>query len=99
MTRAPALEDKYPQTFLPPLQETPIRSHSMTHQQLYICGGARIELGFELKPSDHEIHQVMPTLKHHIARQGAPILEKGLASAQHLAQQCILGLAPLQNRM
>ena len=52
-----------------------------------------------LKPSDHEIHQVMPTLKHQIARQGAHILKKGLASDQHLAQQCILGIAPLQNRM
>ena len=55
--------------------------------------------GLELKPPDHEIHQVMPTLKHHITRQGTHILEKGLAPDQDLAQQRILVIAPLQNRM
>lgn len=62
-------------------------------------GSARIELGFELKPPEHEIHQVRPTLKHHIARQGTNIIEKGLASHQHLAKQRILAIAPLQDRM
>jgi hypothetical protein len=62
-------------------------------------GSARIELGVELKPPEHEIHQVRPTLKHHIARQGTNIIEKGLASHQHLAKQRILAIAPLQDRM
>jgi hypothetical protein len=49
-------------------------------------GSARIELGFELKTPDHEIHQVMPTFKHHIARQGANIIEKGLTSDQQFPE-------------
>jgi hypothetical protein len=41
----------------------------------------------------------MPTVKNHIARQGANIIEKGLASGQHLAQQRIFVIAPLQDGM
>jgi hypothetical protein len=40
-----------------------------------------------------------PTLQHHIARQGTHIIEKGLASHQHLAQPRLLLIAPLQDRM
>lgn len=59
----------------------------------------RFEFGFEIKPPDHEIHHVMPTFKDHIARQGANIIEKGLASGQHVAKQGILGITPLPNGM
>jgi hypothetical protein len=42
------------------------------------------ELGFELKPLEHEVPQVMPAFKYHITGQGSYILEKRLASCQHL---------------
>jgi hypothetical protein len=45
-------------------------------QQLYIWRSTRIELGFELKASDHAIHQVMPMLKDHRACEGPDIVEK-----------------------
>ncbi len=58
-----------------------------------------IELWLELKPLDHEIHQVMPTVKDHIPRQGLDILDKRLAPGKHATQQGILLIAPLQHRM
>ena len=41
----------------------------------------------------------MPTLKDHRACQSSDIIEKCLASDQHLAKQGILVIAPLQHRM
>jgi hypothetical protein len=58
-----------------------------------------LESGFELKPPDHERHQVLPTVKDHRTHQGPDILEKGLAPRQDLAKQCVLGIAPLQHGM
>ena len=58
-----------------------------------------VEFGFEFKPRDHEVHQVMPTGKHHIAGQGLHIVEKGLATGEHLAKQGVLLITPLQHRM
>lgn len=62
-------------------------------------GSARIELGFARTPPAHAIQQVRPTLKHHRARQGTHSIAKGLASHQHLAQQRLRAIAPLQDRM
>ena len=42
---------------------------------------------------------MLPALKDHRARQCSDILEKGLASGQHLAQQGICVIAPRQNGM
>ena len=44
------------------------------------------ELRFQLKPLNHEVHQVMPAFKHQITGQGSHILKKRLASRQHLTQ-------------
>ena len=42
---------------------------------------------------------MLPTVEDHRPRQGPDILEKGLASRQDLAQQCIFCIAPLQDGM
>jgi hypothetical protein len=47
------------------------------------------EPGFELKPLNHEVHQVIPACKHHITGQGSHILKKRLASHQDLAKSCV----------
>ena len=58
-----------------------------------------VESGFEFKPRDHEVHQVMPTGKHHISGKGLHIVEKGLATGEPVAPQGVLLLTPLQHRM
>ena len=68
-------------------------------QQLYIWRSTRIELGFELKASDHAIHQVMPMLKDHRACEGPDIVEKGLTSHKRLPQQRLLVITPLHHGM
>ena len=62
-----------------------------------IRGG--IEFIFKLKPPDHEIHQVLPTLKDHIACQRPNIVKKGLPSGKRLAKQRISIITPRQNGM
>jgi hypothetical protein len=42
-----------------------------------------IDLRFELKAPDHEMHQVLPTVKDHITHQGLDIMEKRLAPGKH----------------
>ena len=68
-------------------------------QQFSFWRSTGIDLRVELKPLDHEIHQVSPTVKDHIPRSGPDILEKRLAPGQHPTQQGILVIAPFQYRM
>ena len=68
-------------------------------QQFSFWRSTGIELWLELKPLDHDIHQVMPTVKDHRTRQGLDIIEKRLAPGKHATKQGILLIAPLQHRM
>jgi hypothetical protein len=59
----------------------------------------RVELGFEFKPTAHEVHSVLPDWEYHIPGKDLHIVEKGLATSEPLTQQGIFGIAPLQHRM
>ena len=58
-----------------------------------------IEFIFKLKPSDHEIHQVLPTLKDHITGKRLNIVKEGLTSRKRLAKQRVFVIAPCQDGM
>lgn len=61
--------------------------------------GLGFELVFKLKPPDHEIHQVLPTLKDHITCERPNIVKKGLAPGKRFAKQGILVITPPQDGM
>ena len=74
-------------------------SPGMVHQQFSFWRLTGIDLRFEFKAPDHEMHQVLPTVKDHITHQGLDIMEKRLAPSQHTTQQRVVIIAPLEHRV
>jgi len=66
-----------------------VQGQRCRRQQFSFWRSTGIELWWELKPLDHEIHQVMPTVKDHITCQGLDILKKRLAPGKHATKQGI----------
>lgn len=66
---------------------------------LSTCIRCGTEFIFKLKSPDHELHQVLPTCKDHIACKCSDIIKKGLPSGKRLAKQRILLIPPRQDGM
>ena len=66
---------------------------------ILILRSTGIELRFQLKAPNHEVYQVIPTVKDHITHEGLDIIEKRLTPGEHLAEQGILVITPFQYRM
>ena len=56
-----------------------------------------IERQGQFQLGDHEIHQMLPTLKEHIAGQGPQVIEEGFADPEFGAQQFVFGIQQVQN--
>lgn len=53
----------------------------------------------ELKTLDHEVEPPVPAVKEQVARQGLPILKKGLTGREGLPDQAVLVIRPSHHRM
>jgi hypothetical protein len=51
-----------------------------------------VERQGQFQLGDHEIQQMFPTLKEHIAGQGAQVIEEGFTNPELRAQQFIFGI-------
>jgi hypothetical protein len=63
--------------------QAPLEQGVERRQQFSFWRLTGIDLRFELKAPDHEMHQVLPTVKDHITHQGLDIMEKRLAPGKH----------------